>query len=147
MSMVRIVPGETTREGLARLGIDPYASPNVQLLTYSDIALRFPGALPEGSLDAGLRACLAAGKACEGYSIQVRDVKRDRTGPFWPDAFGFRRVVDVSGWSFNALILLVDGRVVYTLYGGQPNLREQEVTRQPLGPLQNFGESIGRLVK
>ena len=143
----RIVPGQTTTEGLKALGIDPYAGPNVQLLTFSDIALRFPVNVPGVPIDDGLRACLGAGKACVGYAIAVRDVKRDRVGPFWPDALGFKRVVDVSGWSFNALVLLVDDRVVYTLYGGQPNLREQEVARQPLGPLQNFGESIGGLVK
>jgi hypothetical protein len=144
-----IAPGRTTAAELRALGIDPYASPNVQLLTFSDIALRFPLNLPPERLDQGLRQCLEAGKACSGYSISVRDVKRDRVGGFWQDTLGFKRVVDVSGWSFNALVLVVDERVVYTLYGGQPNLREQEVTRQPLGPAQNFGESLplGNLVK
>ena len=144
----RIVPGKSTSGDLKAAGIDPYASANVQLLTFSDIALRFPlNVLPAGAQDAGLRECFAAGRACTGYSISVRDVKRDRVGPFWPDALGFRRVTDVSGWSFNALVLLVGDRVVYTLYGGQPNLREQEVTRQPLGPVQNYGDSVGNLVK
>ena len=144
-----IVPGQTTAAGLRALGIDPYASPNVQLLTFSDIALRFPLNIPAERLDQGLRQCFEAGKACTGYSIGVREVKRDRVGGFWQDTLGFKRVVDVSGWSFNALVLMVDERVVYTLYGGQPNLREQEVTRQPLGPAQNFGESLplGNLVK
>ena len=144
----RIVPGRSTSADLKAAGIDPYASANVQVLTFSDIALRFPlNTLPAGAEDAGLRECFAAGRGCTGYSIAVREVKRDRVGPFWQDALGFRRVTDVSGWSFNALVLLVDDRVVYTLYGGQPNLREQEVTRQPLGPVQNFGESVGNLVK
>ena len=145
----RITPGTTTAAELRALGIDPYASPNVQLLTFSDIALRFPLNIPAERLDQGLRQCLEAGKACIGYSINVRELKRDRVGGFWEDALGFKRVVDVSGWSFNALVLLVNDRVVYTLYGGQPNLREQEVTRQPLGPAQNFGESLplGNLVK
>jgi hypothetical protein len=145
----RIEPGRTTVADLSALGIDPYASPNVQVLTFSDIALRFPLNLPPERLDAGLRRCLESGKACTGYSISVRDVKRDRVGGFWQDTLGFKRVVEVTGWSFNALVLLVDDRVVYTLYGGQPNLREQEVTRQPLGPAQNFGDSLplGNLVK
>ena len=79
----------------------------------------------------------------------MRDVKRDRIGNFWSDTLGFKRVVEVTGWSFNSLVLLVGDRVVYTLYGGQPNLREQEVTRQPLGPAQNFGDSLplGNLVR
>jgi len=145
----RIEPGKSTTAELRALGIDPYVSPNVQLLTFSDISLRFPVNLSHERLDQGLRECLEAGKACTGYSINVRDVKRDRVGGFWKDTLGFKRVVDVSGWTFNALVLLVGERVVYTLYGGQPNLREQEVTRQPLGPVQNFGESLplGNLVK
>lgn len=145
-----IAPDRTTAGDLRTAGIDPYASPNVQLLSYSDILLRFP--LAAGSrttLDAGLRACLDAGKSCSGLYISARDVKHDRVGPFWQDAFGFKRIVITTGWNFNALVLLVDDRVVYTLYGGQPNLHEQEVTRQPLGPVQNFGESvpIGNLVR
>ena len=148
VAIERIVPGKSSGADLKAAGIDPYASPNVQLLTFSDIALRFPiNTLPAGAADAGLRECFAAGRNCIGYSINVREVKRDRVGPFWQDALGFRRVTDVSGWSFNALVLLVDDRVVYTLYGGQPNLREQEVARQPLGPIQNFGDSVGNLVK
>ncbi len=145
-----IVADRTTVADLKTLGIDPYGSPNVQLLTFSDIALRFPVYVAgNGHLDPGLRACLEAGKECTGYSISARDITRDRVGSFWEDTLGFKRIVEVRGWSFNALVLLVNDRVVYTLYGGQPNVRENEVTRQPLGPAQNFGDSIpyGSLVK
>lgn len=139
-----IAPGSTTVGELKGRGIDPYTSPNVQLLSYSDILLRFPmnGGRGSEGLDRGLRECLDAGKACSGYAISVQDIKRDRTGPFWPDALGFRRVTDVSGWTFNALILVIGERVVYTLYGGQPMVRQQEVSRQPLGPVQNLGDAI-----
>lgn len=144
----RIEPHRTSAGDLRAQGLDP-SSPNVQLLTYSDIVLRFPvgGGLSSQQLDPGLRECLEAGKACQGYSITVRDVRRERVGNYFQDAFGFKRVVDVSGWSFNALILLVHDRVVYTLYGGQPNLREQEITRQPLGPLQDWGNAVPDIVK
>jgi hypothetical protein len=140
----RIDSERTTLAELRSAGIDPYASPNIQLLSYSDILLRFPlgGNAASGRLDRGLRECLEVGKACTGYSINVREVKRDHTGPFWLDALGFKRVVETTGWQFNALILMVGDRVVYTLYSGQPRLHEHEVTRHPLGPLQNFGESI-----
>lgn len=140
----RIVPERTTAAELKAVGIDPYTSPNVQLLSYSDILLRFPNAtLPAPGLDDGLRECLASGKSCTGYSISVRDVKRDRVGSFWKDSFGFEREIEVTGWTFNALILIVRDRVVYTLYGGQPLMRELEVTRQPLGPIQNWGDAVG----
>jgi hypothetical protein len=140
----RIVPNETSAADLRARGIDPYTSANVQLLSYSDILLRFPmnGTFEHDGLDRGLRTCLDAGKACSGYSINIREVKRDRTGGFFLDMLGFKRVTDTSGWSFNALILIVDDRAVYTLYGGQPMVREHEVSIQPLGPAQSFGESL-----
>lgn len=145
----RIVPGRTTAGELREMGLDPYASANVQMLSFSDVLLRFPNAASLQHLDAGLRKCLESGRACTGLAINARDTRRDRVGNFWQDALSFKRVVDVTGWSFNALVLLVDDRVVYTLYGGQPNLREQEVTRQPLGPLQDWGEAlpVGDLLK
>ena len=111
--------------------------------------LAFPINVGRERLDAGLRECLEAGKACTGYAINARDVRRERVGSFWSDALAFKRTVEVSGWNFNALVLLVNDRVVYTLYGGQPNLRETEITRRPLGPAQNFGDSMpwGDLVR
>lgn len=144
-----IRPGTTTAADLRALGIDPYSGPNVQILTYSDIATRFPVQVGLDKLDAGLRQCLESGRRCSGYLVNARDVKRERVGDFWLDSLGFRRTVEVTGWSFNALVLLVEDRVVYTLYGGQPNVREHEVTRQPLGPLQSFGDSLslGGLVR
>lgn len=145
----RIVPDKTTVDELQAAGIDPYTSPNVQLLSFSDILLRFPmtGADLHDHLDAGLTRCLHAGKACTGYSITVHDTHRDRNGNFWVDTFGFKRVTDVTGWTFNGLILMVDGKVVYTLYSGQPQVREQEVTRQPLGPIQGIGDAAANLIK
>ena len=138
----RIDQGKTTGAKLRADGLDPYTSPNVQLLTYSDITLRFPVNIGRERLDAGLRECLEAGKACIGYAITARDVKRERTGNFWLDVLGFERKAEITGWTFNALVLLVDDRVVYTLHGGQPVMHEQEVNRQPLGPIQSFGESL-----
>jgi hypothetical protein len=145
----RVHPGRTTVSELRAAGIDPFVSPNVQLLSYSDVLLRFPIAGNLDRLDEGLSVCLRAGKTCTGYAINVRDTKRDRVGPFWPDALNFRREVEVTGWSFNALLLLVDDRVVYTLYGGQPKVSEHELAKQPLGPLQNLGDFVpmGNLIK
>jgi hypothetical protein len=146
----RIEPGRSTARDLREIGIDPYASTNVQLMSYSDVLLRFPNAGGFDQLDEGLRQCLRAGKACVGYSISAGDRVQDRrTGNFWLDVLGFKRVVEVTGWNFNAIVLLVDERVVYTLYGGQPNMRGKETASQPLGPVQNVGEalSIGSVVK
>lgn len=137
-----IEPQRTRAADLKAIGIDPFTSPNVQLLSYSDIALRFPLHIAAENLDRGLRECLESGKACTGYYINVKEVKRDRVGGFWEDALGFKRTVQTTGWTFNALVLMVEDRVVYTLYGGQPNLSEREVDRQPLGPAQNLGDAV-----
>ncbi len=144
----KIVPYTTTKADLQARGIDPYASPNITLLAYSDIILRFPlgGAVPQEKLDRGLRECLNAGKACYGYAIVARDTRRDRTANFWLDSLRFYRQVDISGWSLNATILLIDDLVVYTLYGGQPIVREQDASTQPLGSLQGWGDTLPALI-
>ena len=140
----RIVPFRSKRAELAASGIDPYKTPTVSILNYSDIVQRFAvsGVIRREELDAGILECLQAGKACTGYAIQIRSTTRKRTGGFWMDVFNFRRETDITGWTFNALILMVDDLVVYTLHGGQPKIHEKEVTRNPLGPLQESLPSL-----
>jgi hypothetical protein len=134
-----IVPHQSRRADLATAGIDPYKTPTITILHYADIAQRFvvSGAVKREALDAGILECLQAGKACTGYAIQLRSSHRKRTGGFWMDLLNFRRETDITGWTFNAMILMVDDLVVYTLHGGQPRIHEQEVSRNPLGPLQD----------
>jgi hypothetical protein len=140
----RIVPYKTTLADLRQMGIDPFVNANVQVLTYSDIVLRFPlsGTLPMEKLDPGLRECLEAGKRCQGFTISVREINRNRVGNFWLDAFHFERVTDTTGWTFSAIILAVNEQVVYEIHGGQPVVRETEVTKLPLGPLQSWGDRV-----
>lgn len=140
----RIVPRQTRRAELTAAGIDPFKNPAITILNYSDIVQRFgvSGTVKREELDAGILECLLAGKDCTGYSIQVKSVNRKRIGGFWMDVFNFRRVTDSSGWTFNALILMVDDLVVYTLHGGQPRLHELESTRNPLGPIQESVPSL-----
>ncbi|MBS1135849.1 MAG: hypothetical protein H6R02_2990, partial [Burkholderiaceae bacterium] len=61
---------------------------------------------------------------------------------FWLDAFRFRRETESRGWTFTALILFVQDRAVYAVYGGQPNVLELQVDRNPLGPLQGWGDWV-----
>jgi hypothetical protein len=142
-----VVPYETRRRELDAERMDPYRNPAIVILTYSDVAQRFAvGAIKAEELDRGVRECLTAGKSCTGYQIEVRRVERHRVGNFWLDIFNFKREVDVRGWTFRALILFVDDLVVYTLYGGQPRLHEEEISRNPLGPLQGWGEGMGQSI-
>ena len=139
-----IVPMKSTRADLSSAGIDPGTNAAVTILNFSDIMQRFSAgaALRQEDLDPGVRQCLTAGKGCTGYSITLKRTSHKRIGNFWLDSFSFYRETDTTGWSFNALILFVDGLVVYTLYGGQPLVHEKEVTRNPLGPLQGWGQQV-----
>lgn len=140
----KIVPLESRRGDLSAAGIDPATNAAITILSFSDVAQRFAmgSSIHQEELDVGIRRCLTAGKTCTGYAINLKRTSRKRIGNFWLDSFNFRREVDVTGWSFNALILFVDDVVVYTLHGGQPRLHEKEVTRNPLGPLQGWGGMV-----
>jgi hypothetical protein len=143
----RIRPMQTTRAELSAARLEPGKNPAVSVLNFADVAQRFAGtAVRLDELDEGVRRCLTAGKQCTGYSIVVRRMDSRRIGNFWLDSLNFKRETDITGWSFNALVLFVDELVVYTLYGGQPRVHEKEVARNPLGPLQGWGDQVPTLM-
>jgi hypothetical protein len=145
----RIVPFKSKREDLAAMGLDPLKNSSVTILTWSDLLQRFASGsvLKPEDLDPGVRQCLVSGKSCTAYWIVVRKVERERIGSFWLDSLNFRRETDIHGWSVNALVVLVDDVVVYTLFGGQPKIHERELVRNPLGPLQQWGDQVPSMVK
>jgi hypothetical protein len=144
-----VQPYRTTKVDLAAAGVTEL-NPAVTLLSHAEVALRFPigGVLNEADVDPGIRDCLKAGKACSGYLLNIRRISNDRVGDFWLDSFRFRRETQSTGWTFTALILFVDERAVYAVYGGQPNVHETQVDRNPLGPLQGWGDwAAGAILK
>ena len=140
----RIEPYRTQRAELHAQGLEPGKNPAITLLSFADVSQRFAlgATVTADALEPGLADCFRSGKRCTGYSVVVRQVKRRRVGNFWLDAFNFVRTTDSNGWTFNALILLVDDQVVYTLMGGQPRISERDVTRNPLGLLQSWGDIV-----
>lgn len=139
----RIIPYQTTIEDLKALKLDPHTRPNITILNYSDVLRRFaPGNLSNlDELDGGVRECLSAKTACQGYEVVQKTIKRKRTGNFWSDFLNFTRETDVTGWSFNGVLLIRNNTVIYKLTGGQPLIHEEERNRNPLGPLQGAGEA------
>jgi hypothetical protein len=138
-----IVPGETGRDAVHKLGFDPAHIANVQVLNYSQVArLVLPASpvLTEAEVPAGLRACLQAQTRCVGYQMDQERIERRRVGGFWADFLNFRRETQISGWRFSALVVMVDDEVVYKQWSGQPRVRETQVNRNPLGPFQGAGE-------
>ena len=142
----KIVPYQTTLEDLKTLKLDPASNPNITILNYSDVIRRF---IPSPSVSAdelapGVRQCILAKAACNGYEIVQSSNTRKRYGNFWADFANFKRKVEVTGWSFNGVILVKDNIVIYTLTGGQPAIYALEENKNPLGPFQGSGESALR---
>jgi hypothetical protein len=147
-SIEQIIPYQTRRAELLSDGFDPYRNPAVTILSWPELLQKFATAdmLKTGILDSGLQACLAAGRRCTGLSISVRRIARQRQGNFWLDSLSFRREVLVTGWTFNALIVFLDDLAIYRAFGGQPKIEEVSITRNPLGPIQAWGDSVGGLL-
>ena len=142
----KIIPYQTTLEDLRTLKLDPASNPNITILNYSDVIRRF---IPSPSVSAdelapGVRECILAKGACNGYEIVQQSNMRKRYGNFWVDFLNFKRKVEITGWSFSGVILVKDNVVIYTLAGGQPAIYTLEESKNPLGPLQGSGESAFR---
>ena len=137
----KIIPLKTTLDDLKKLKIDPESNANINILNYTDVTNRFISGLSIESyeLDTGIEECILAKTNCKGYEINERVVKRKRYGNFWADLFNFKRKTDIVGWSFNGIVLINDGLVVYKLSSGKPSIHEKVEKNNPLGPLQSGG--------
>lgn len=137
---------EARRDDVHRLGLDPHLGPGITVLHFADVLQRF-AAVVQGRpdhVDPGVNACLQAGQRCSGYAISVKKLARERVGNFWIDSLDFRRETVTTGWSVDVLLVFVDDTLVYKLMGGQPTIREVDVQRKPLGPLQGWGQQLAR---
>jgi hypothetical protein len=136
----RIVPNETRTEELARIGFDPEANPNVKILTYLDLIQRFmPNpSITKEDLDAEVRACIEAREKSQAWEIELSEIKTRRFGNVLLDMTGFIKKTHETGWRFNGLLLIREGRVVYKLSSGQPSVDRNERKIKPLGPLQEI---------
>lgn len=139
----KIVPGKTALADLKVLRVDPDQTSNVALLSHADLLRRlFPASsLDIRTLDPGLQDCVTS-QNCFGYEIEQISLHRRRFGNFWADFFNFRRQIDISGWQFNAVIVIKGETVVYKLWSGKPSIHQLEQERTPLGPFQSIGPAL-----
>ena len=143
----QIDPGNTTIGELKTLGYDPHSTPNITILSYLDIIQRF---MPNDSiklddLEPGVRACISARSACYGYHVHPQQLHGQRVGNVLADVFNFRRHTIRTGWTFSAIVLLKDDRVLYKIWSGEPNIASREDKHNPLGPLQS-ADDLARAV-
>lgn len=142
----RIEPYATKVSDLHGLGYDPGQTPNVTILNYSQV---IKTAVPQPSFSVddqppGIRDCIRAESRCIGYALEESQIKRKRVGNFFLDFLNFDRETLISGWRFNALVVIVDGTVVYKQWSGQPMVKQVERNRNPLGPFQGSGSEAAR---
>ncbi len=141
-SLAALAPYTSTRQAVHAHGLDPARNPAITVLHFADVLQRFAAATlikPE-DVDRGIRDCLQAGKHCNGYAIAVEKRHRQRIGNFWLDSLNFRRETVTTGWRVEVLLVFVDDALVYQLVGGRPTISEVDLRRNPLGPLQGWGD-------
>ena len=79
---------------------------------------------------------------CRAYEYRLGNETRVRTGSFVLDWLNFKRVTEVNGWQFVAIVAVRKGVVLFRNYGGAPNNERTEREFNPLGPLQGAGGSV-----
>ena len=136
----RIVPGLTATNELAALGFDPSAYTNVRILTYVDVIQRFmPNrSITKDDLVPSVRAFIDSREQGQAWEFELADTQDKRYGNAFLDVTGFLKKTHQTGWQFKGLLLIQEGRVVYKLSSGLPNLERYEKKVRPLGPLQEL---------
>lgn len=140
----QIQPYDTRLESLGELGFTPDSQANVRILDRTEILERLIS-MPEryeDGLPKGLCECLSRGDECYAHEIKLRVTKDKRYGNVFADLLNFKRKVEIRGWEFNAVIVLIEDLVVYKSWNGTPSIHERTHTTNPLGPLQGIGPAL-----
>ena len=136
--------GITRLNELPALGFGTQTTPNIEVLSYSQIINRF---LPAEGMTlqqapAPVRACIKAQFRCSAYVFRFQHSTRKRTGGVVPDILGIERNTVSSGWSAEVVLLLEDDVVVYKMISARPFIQERTDKSKPLGPLQDLDGNI-----
>lgn len=140
----KIVPQQTSIADLKSLGFDPQQTSNISILNHADLLRRLMsnGSFDIGLLDTTLRTCQASKSTCFAYEIEQTYTNKKRIGNFWLDFLNFDKETDISGWQFDALVVINDDLVIYKQWSGKPSIHQFEQERNPLGPFQGWGPSL-----
>jgi hypothetical protein len=139
-----IIPYTTDMDAVRKLGFDPFVTPNTQILNYSQVVkavlpipIQEQLTIPQGIMD-----CMKAQEGCVGYMVEPSRIHHKRTGNFMLDFMNFKRDTLTTGWKFAALIVVIENKVVYKQWSGNPNIKQNESQKNPLGPFQGSGGKI-----
>lgn len=140
-SVIKHIRAGDTLDHLRAHGLDVNSTPNMRSLTYLDIAKRFGLiGLRDESVEVpdGVKKLMAAAEKGKGYELKVEMTNHERFGSFWADFFQFRKKTRITGWELDVLLIVVDNKVQYVLYKGNPNVDRVEIEKNPLGPFQKI---------
>ena len=143
--LVKHIHAGHTLEDLRAFGLDVNTTPNVESLTYLDIARRF-GLIGYRDkvvvLPDGVKKLMQAAEKGKGYELNVHSTYSRRVGSFCADFFQFRKNVHITGWKYSVLLIVVDDKVEYVLSKGSPNIDKFEREKNPLGPFHKINGYI-----
>ena len=139
-----IVLDYTPMETMVQMGFDPYNTTNVEILSYTDIIVKF---MPSDNilisdLPIGIQKCLAVREQCFSFNVTYTESDTNHIGNATLDVLGFVEEVEVKGWHFSAIFIMVDDVVVYKLFKGNPKEYQYIKKTRPLGPLQKIGNNL-----
>ena len=136
-------PGVTRTPDLAGLGFDTATGANAESLTYIGIGNRFllQTDQPTSHIPAQVEACIKAQERCSGFVFHLQRLESRHIGNVLGDAFGFKKIVVDSGWTAEVMLVLQDGVVIYKIMSGRPRLEQTHDIVQPLGVLQDIGNT------
>ncbi len=138
-----VEPGKTTVADLSKIGFDVKTTPNIEVLSSVGVLERLPEASRvSGTLPPQVQSCIDAQSHCIAYLFRSEHLESRHVGNTFLDLTGFERETVHSGWSAEVVLLIEDDRVVYKLISGKPRIENTDHKVQPLGPLQNVGDSV-----
>lgn len=136
----QIIPEQTSVKDLEQLGFDPFTSPNIKVLTYLDLMVRLMphDGFHKSDVHEAVQRCFEARDDCRAFELIVEVKKAKRIGNVLLDLFGFKKTTHVTGWYFDALVIVQDDVVVYKIRSGEPKMDRTDQKIKPLGPLQEL---------
>jgi len=139
----KIICHETTLLELEKLGFSPYSTPNVRILSYLDLIRRFNpnNSVKSEELPKSVRECLMGLEECFAYEATPGIRLSERSGNVVLDLLKFKRKKNITGWQFNALIVIDHGVIVYKIWSGTPIIDKVETEKNPLGPFQDSADT------
>lgn len=144
----QVETGKTRADELVQMGFNVLETPNIELLTYLDVAELFlpQDSIPIGYLPDAVKQCIELETRCSGYRVAPREIHEERTGNAFLDFLNFRRKTKTTGWEVAATFVIIDDTVVYKLWSGTPHVEATEVKINPLGPIQDVGTILNRAI-